>query len=166
MINRIVNRVRILFAVTLFTVLLLGCTKQYIPNTDVEDTEPNREVIAFCEKYRKAVERRDVAKILSMVSPRYYEDGGNVDASDDMDFAGLKEYLNNEFRDSRAIRYEIRYRRVLWADESERVYVDYTYSASYKIPGPEDKDEWKRAVAENRLELVRDGEAFKILSGL
>lgn len=160
------NRVRLLLVVTIAAVLLLGCNKQYIPNTDVEDTERNREVIAFCEQYRKAVERRDIGKILKMVSPRYYEDGGNVDASDDLDYEGLKAFLKTEFRDSRAIRYEIRYRRVLWAEEADRVYVDYTYSASFKIPGPENKDEWKRKVAENRLELVPKGESFEILSGL
>ena len=160
------NSVRLLFLITIAAVLLLGCNKKYIPNTDVEDSERNRDVIGFCEQYRKAVERRDIGRILKMVSPRYYEDGGNVDASDDMDFEGLKAFLKNEFRDSRAIRYEIRYRRIMWAEEADRVYVDYTYSASFKIPGPESKDEWKRAVAENRLELVLEGDSYQILSGL
>lgn len=163
--NAMVNRVRFLIVATLL-LLLAGCTKKYIPNTDVEDTEQNRNVVSFCEKYRKAVERRDVAEILGMVSPKYYEDGGNVDASDDLDYRGLKDYITDRFKESRAIRYEIRYRRVVWAEEAERVYVDYTYSASFKIPGPENKDEWKRKVAENRLELKPDGESFKILSGL
>jgi len=54
----------------------------------------------------------------------------------------------------------------VWSEESDRVFVDYTYSASFKIPGPEEKDEWRRTVAENRLELLVDGENFKIASGL
>ncbi|PIE05468.1 MAG: hypothetical protein CSA75_04590 [Sorangium cellulosum] len=145
---------------------LVGCTKSFIPNTDVEDTEENRKVVSFCESYRKAVERRDIARILEMVSPQYYEDGGNVDASDDLDFAGLKEFLLQEFRKSRAIRYEIRYRRVLWSADHDRVFVDYTYSASFKIAGPEQKDEWRRTVAENRLELIPKGDSFKIVAGL
>ena len=158
---------RPLFSIAAFLLLLLvGCTKNYIPNTDVEDTEDNRRVISFCEAYRKAVERRDVGKILSMVSSQYYEDGGNVDASDDIDFEGLKAFLMKEFRESKAIRYEIRYRRVLWSKESDRLFVDYTYSASFKIPGHEDKDEWRRIVAENRLELLVMGDKFQIVAGL
>ncbi|PKN47872.1 MAG: hypothetical protein CVU63_06075, partial [Deltaproteobacteria bacterium HGW-Deltaproteobacteria-20] len=103
---------RLLLSTIVLTLLLLaGCTKNYIPNTDVEDTEDNRRVVTFCETYRKAVERRDIGRILSMVSPRYYEDGGNVDASDDLDYEGLKAFMMNEFRESKAIRYEIRYRR-------------------------------------------------------
>lgn len=146
--------------------LTMGCSKQYIPNTDVEDTAENRKVVAFCESYRKAVERKDIAKIIGMASPQYYEDGGNVDASDDLDFAGLKAYMTDRFLNAKAIRYEIRYRRVLWSEESDRVYVDYTYSASFRIPGAENQDEWRRRVDENRLELEHDGETFKILSGL
>jgi hypothetical protein len=145
---------------------LAGCTTHYIPNTDVEDTKDNREVIAFCEKYRKAVEHRDVPLILSMASPKYYEDGGNVDASDDMDYEGLRQYMFNEFKKAKAIRYEIRYRRVLRSKETGRSYVDYTYSASYKVPGVDDKDLWHRTVSENRLELVRAGETFKIVAGM
>ena len=91
---------------------LAGCATHYIPNTDVEDNDENRKVIAFCEKYRHAVEERNVPLLLSMASPRYYEDGGNVDATDDMDFAGLRDYLEGRFKDTRAIRYEIRYRKV------------------------------------------------------
>jgi hypothetical protein len=144
----------------------VGCNTSYIPNTDVEDSDDNREVVSFCEKYRKAVEHKYIPGLLAMVSPRYYEDGGNVDASDDMDYEGLRQYMTEEFKKAKSIRYEIRYRRVHWSKESKRVFIDYTYSASYKVPGTEDKDEWRRTVAENRLELVREGESFKIVGGM
>lgn len=161
------NRVRIATAFTISAGLLLAsCSKQYIPNTDVDDTEENRKVVSFCEQYRKAVEQRDVGRLMSFVSPQYYEDGGNVDASDDLDYAGLRKFMVDDFRKSRAIRYEIRYRRVIWAEEQERVYVDYTYSASFKIQGPDDQDQWRRTVAENRLELVPKGDGFLIVGGM
>ncbi len=142
-----------------------GCTSQYIPNTDVEDNDDNRKVVAFCEKYRHAVEERNVPLLLQLASEAYYEDGGNVDASDDLDFAGLREYLEGKFKDTRAIRYEIRYRRIESEQRKNRIFVDYTYTASYKIPGVK-ADEWKHTVAENRLELVPDQAAYKILAGM
>src|SRR6266700_3349888 len=117
----------------LTSVLFLGgCATHYNPNTEVEDNNDNRRIISFCEKYRHAVEERNVPLLLEMASPRYYEDGGNVDAADDMDYAGLREYLEGRFKDTLAIRYEIRYRRVKRA--SEKILVEYTYTASYKIP--------------------------------
>jgi hypothetical protein len=152
--------------VPLLALALLGCTKNYIPNTQVEDNPFNRQVIEYCERYRKAVERRNTAELIEMAHPTYYEDGGNIDATDDLDFAGLEEYLESKFAETKAIRYEIRYRRVS-RGRGDEVFVDYTYSASYKIPTKKG-DIWRRTVAENRLELIPDesGESFKIIAGM
>src|SRR5690348_10067368 len=93
---------RTAFVISAFAGVLLsaGCTSHYIPNTDVEDTEENRKLITFCEKYRKAVEYKDVGLLLKLASPKYYEDGGNVDAADDIDYAGLKDYLTSKYQDA------------------------------------------------------------------
>lgn len=141
-----------------------GCSTHYIPNTDVEDTDENRKLIGFCEKYRKAVERKDIAMLLKLASPEYYEDGGNVDASDDMDYTGLRDYLVERFEEAKAIRYEIRYRRV--TKEDDKIFVDYTYSASFRIPGVTGKEEWRRKVEDNRLELIPQDDEYKILAGM
>ena len=140
-----------------------ACTTKYIPNTDVPDTEENRELIAFCEEYRRAVERKNVGALLRLASTRYYEDGGNVDASDDIDYAGLEEYLSTRFQDATAIRYEIRYRSV--SRENDRIFVDYTYSASFRIPGVSD-EEWNRRFKDNRLELIEEEGKFRIIGGM
>src|SRR5258708_6690153 len=96
----------ILLAALALAAPLGGCTTHYIPNTDVEDTGENRKIIAFCEKYRHAVELKDVGVLLSMAAPDYYEDGGNVDAADDIDFAGLRDHLTGRFQNATGIRYE------------------------------------------------------------
>lgn len=155
-------------ALPLLLLALTGCSKSYIPNTDVLDSEDNRAVITFCEQYRRAVEDKNVPLLLKMASDRYYEDGGDTVAENDVDFAGLKDYLGTTFQKAAAIRYEVRYRRV---SESARrdIYVDYTYSASYRIPtlSPSGAtDEWRHAVADNRIVLTRVGDSFKILSGM
>src|SRR5215471_12973160 len=141
-----------------------GCTTHFIPNTDVEDTEDNRRIIDFCERYRHAVESRNIPLLLKLADPRYYEDGGNADSSDDMDYDGLREYLEGQFKQTRAIRYEMHYHRVS-TGRKLTLFVDYTYSASYKIPSPTG-DLWRRRVADNRLEIVPEGESFKILAGM
>lgn len=140
-----------------------GCASHYIPNTDVEDNGENRGIIAFCEKYRRAVERKDTIELLQMASPRYYEDGGNVDPSDDIDYAGLRDYLSTRFLGVTAIRYEIRYRRIV--RENELIHVDYTYTASYRIPGAKGS-EWRHKVDENRLNLVHYKETYNIVDGM
>jgi hypothetical protein len=148
---------------------LFGCNHDYIPNTQVEDSDFNRQVVAYCEDYRHNVERRATEALLKMADPKYYEDGGTVDTSDDMDLEGLSAYLHDEFAKTKQIRYEIFYRDIS-IGRSNQVFVDYTYSASYKVPRPggttPEDSVWRRRVADNRLELVRDGENFKILSGM
>ena len=142
----------------------VGCTREVIPNTDVEDNDFNRGVVEFCEDYRHAVERRNVPMLLKFADPKYYEDGGSTDTSDDLDYAGLKAYLESKFREVKSIRYEVRYRDVS-RGRNDEVFVDYTYSASYKIPTPHG-DVWRRRVSDNRLELKPDGNRFKILAGM
>lgn len=141
-----------------------GCSASNIPNTDVEDTSDNRKVIQFCEDYRHAVEDKNIGRLMSMVSPRYHEDGGNTIDDDDMDVDGLKEYLTTTFVKTAGIRYEIRYRRVTFT-ETSKVYVDYTYAGSFKIAVPKGF-EWRHTVADNRLELIPDGETYKIIAGM
>ena len=155
----------------------VGCNHDFIPNTQVEDSDFNRDVIAYCEDYRHAVERRNTSQLLKMADPKYYEDGGTVDTSDDLDLTGLEDYLHKEFSKTSAIRYEIFYRDIS-IGRSNQVFVDYTYSASYKVPGltpaaatstteaAPPADVWRRRVADNRLELVRNGSSFRILSGM
>jgi len=146
-------------------VMLLGggCSKMYIPNTDVEDTDENRKIVEFCEVYRRAVERKDIESLVALASKQYYEDGGNVDASDDIDYAGLREYLRGKFDEARGIRYEIRYRRV--SQDEEFILVDYTYSGSVRLPS-QDGEQWKSTVEENRLELVATEDSFHIVRGM
>ena len=153
-----------LLPVLVVAISAFGCSKSYIPNTDVEDSSENRKIITFCEEYRHAVEDKDVGALLKMASPRYYEDGGNTNPEDDLDFDGLKDYLTSTFVKTQTIRYEIRYRKVT-VEESKKVFVEYTFSASYRMPGLKG-EEWKHTVADNRLELVPEGESFKIIAGM
>lgn len=150
-----------------------GCAVHYIPNTDVEDNAPHRSVVSFCEAYRKAVERKDVATLLGLAAPGYYEEGPNADASDDVDYAGLRAYLTQKYETANNIRYEMRYRRITLDSKPcvdqqqncDRVLVDYTYSGSYRLATKEG-EKWKSTVEENRLELIPSGETFLILTGM
>ncbi len=141
-----------------------GCARGVIPNTDVEDTEVNREVIGFVEQYRKAVQARDVGKLLALASKDYYDDHGTPDGGDDVDYDALREKLSRWRERVQDARYEIRYRRV--HRRGDRVFVDYTFTASYKVLGPDGESRWERRLADNRLVLVREGGGFKILSGM
>lgn len=153
----------ILSALLALATPLSSCATHYIPNTDVEDNDDNRKLIAFCERYRHAVESKDIATLLKLAARNYFEDGGNIDPTDDLDYAGLKGYLTSKFQDATAIRYEMRYRKI--SRDRDLIFVEYTYSASYRIPGLKG-EEWRHPVGDNRLELVPYQDGFRIVAGM
>src|SRR5580692_11214937 len=77
-------------ALAFAAVLSTGCSKSFIPNTDVPDTAENRKVILFCEQYRHAVEEKNVAQLLKLASPNYHKRGA---VDDDVDYGTLKDFL-------------------------------------------------------------------------
>jgi hypothetical protein len=141
-----------------------ACSKVFIPNTDVEDNGENRKVIEFCETYRHAMEDRNVGQLVKLMSPGYFEDGGNTKNEDDADYDAIRDFLTGDFQKTNGIRYEIRYRRITFTPRNH-IYIDYTYAAAWKIPGVK-ADEWHHAVADNRLDIVREGDSFKIVAGM
>lgn len=145
--------------------LATGCAKNYIPNTEVEDTEENRSIIEFCESYRIALEARDLVKILSVVSDDYYEDSGTPVGTDDYDRVGLERVLAARFERVEAIRYDIRYRRILYYPD--RVEVLYSFYGRFQVASEgEGEPRWFSKVGDNRLVLARTQGGLRILSGL
>lgn len=142
---------------------LVGCGAQLIPNTDVPDTVENREAVEFVEEYRHAVETHNPASILRLVSHDYFDDNGTPGTDDDIDYEGLQARLGRWTADVLDVRYEMRYRRV--AVYPERVFVDVTYTGSFKVRTAEG-DRWERRLADNRLELIREDGELRIVSGL
>ena len=50
--------------------------------------------------------------------------------------------------------------------DDERVLVDYTFSASYRIPSEQGDDVWQRKVSDNRIELLPHQDEFRIIAGM
>jgi len=141
----------------------VGCARDVIPNTDVEDTSENREVIQFVERYRMAMEERNAGAMMSLASQSYFDDNGTPSGRDDVDYEGLQTQLSIFTAQVLDVRYEIRYRRVTY--ERERVFVDFLYTGSFRVTTPEG-ERWSRRVSDNRLVLAREDGEFRILSGL
>lgn len=145
--------------------LFVGCA-QTIPNTTVPDTQENREVIAFMEEFRQAMEERDVRAVLSMTSPDYLDHNGSHLSDDDIDFEDLEERFTTWRDRVMDVRYEIKYQRVTF--DFPRVYVDFRYTASFQIADAEGEGHWSRRLRDTRMVLTRDEDSdrFLILSGI
>ena len=141
-----------------------GCAATLIPNTDVEDTAENRDVLFFVESYRHAVADRDVGKLLSLASPDYLDHNGTVTGGDDVDLETLRAKITALNAAIEDVRFEIRYRRVTF--RGERVFVDLTYTGSFRIGEIGGGHHWSRRLSDQRIVLVRNDDSFLILSGM
>jgi len=145
-------------------VIFSGCAQKFIPNTTIVDNPFHRKIISFCEEYRLAVESKNIGKLLTMVSPDYYEDGGTPTGNDDYDYSALRDILVTRFEKVKTIRYDMRYKKI--TVEGDKINVDYVWSGSFQVTGPAGQDHWFRKVEDNRLVLVPYKDTYKILSGL
>lgn len=143
---------------------LTACGTKNIPNTRIEDTDENQEIVQFVERYRKAVESRDVGTLRAMASQRYFDDMGTPNGDDDIDYdalvAGLKR-IGSEVHD---VRYQISYRGLTYTAR-ERVLVDLLYTGWFKVDTPEGP-QWRRRLEPHRIVLAREGSDYRILSGM
>ena len=150
--------------VALTALLATGCGATLIPNTDVEDTSRNRDVVAFVESYRHALEARDVRKLLALASPRYLDHNGTTTGDDDVDLATLRTKIAALQGAIEDVRFEIRYRRVTFHDD--HVLVDVTYTGNFRVGEADGGHHWSRRLSDQRIVLERAGDSFLILSGM
>ena len=142
-----------------------GCTKD-IPNTSVPDTAANREVITFMETYRRALESQEVPALIRMASPRYLDMSGTPSGDDDIDYDTLVASLPGLFARLDDVRFEIRYRHVVFRDTD--VLVEFRYTASWLISDHSGENTWHHKVEDKRMVLEWDSESarYLILSGM
>jgi hypothetical protein len=143
---------------------LVACEPTLIPNTRVEDTSANREVLDFIETYRKAIESRNTPQLLALASLNYFDDMGTPAGSDDIDYDGLKAGLSRMREEVLGARYQISYRAVTF-DNEQRVLVDMLYTGWFRINTSEGP-EWKRRLEPHRIVLAREDGRYRILSGM
>lgn len=151
-----------LFYISLVS-FVVGCGGGTIPNTRIEDTERNREVVEFVEKYRHAVQSQDVGRILALTSKDYFDDMGTPTGEDDVSYHGLREALLKLKEQVKAVRYQISYRSVTYV--RDKVLIDMLYTGWFQVDTP-DGQEWKRRLEPHRLVLKRVDNEYKIVSGL
>lgn len=151
--------------IPLIPLLLAGCSTRYIGNTRVEDTAENREILLVVEQYRRAVEDRDVQRILDLTSDTFFEDPGTPgDPTDDYDKRGLREKLETSFSKVEDQRLRIDVRRLEKRDDGT-VGVEYRFDFRYKLALP-GANEWRETMDLNRVVLVQEGGAWRFVSGL
>jgi hypothetical protein len=144
---------------------LIGCAHNKIPLTNIDDTEENREILQIVKEYHKALESLDADAVLSLVSPRYFEDNGNLEAADDYDFDGLRKTLREDFKRTRSMKVNIRVDAIEVDDETEKAWAELYYQIHAQNDYPSGT-KWETGSDRTRLRFERVDGRWLIIAGL
>ena len=139
--------------------LAAACGPHRIPGTDIEDSGDTRAILDVMERYRGALEAKDVNAVLGLVDPSFRDTAGTLTPEDDIDYARLKTVLPQRLArlSDVAVRFEVKTIDVRGASAS----AVYTWTSAFRLGGkPVNESDIKR------MEFRRTGEGWKIVSGL
>jgi hypothetical protein len=157
--------VRAALAAVLLVASAAGCAHSKIRGSNIDDTEENRTILKLVDQYQQAMESLDSDAVLTLVSPRFFEDNGNTDREDDYDYEGLKSSLEEQFKITKRLQVELRVDNIKVEDEDGKAYafLHYTYRAQSEYPSGR---KWKTDSDRVRVEFERRDGKWLILSGL
>jgi ketosteroid isomerase-like protein len=141
----------------------VACAHAKIPETQLDDTPENREVLDVMSAYQRAFEGRNADKILELISPTFYEDNGNTDVADDYDRGGLADSLRKEFERTKKVQLELRIDDIQVDDGQASAFVFYTLRAQNDFPAGE---KWQTTTDRARVQLEKQDGRWLIRSGI
>ena len=148
----------------MFLACASACAHAVIEGTHVRDTADNRGVYKVLAEVISALEGRDLPKLLSHISTRYFEDNGTPDPHDDYGYAELQERL---LKDSLNPAKEF-YIAVQVHDiqvNGDYGFADIRYSTRTRLDFPSGRL-WDNHRDFDRIEFVRENHVWRVVSGL
>jgi hypothetical protein len=132
-------------------------------DAEIEDTPEHREILGVVERYRVAMENRDLNTLLAMASKAYYEQAGTTATDDDYGYDGLEKILKERFSKLKVLRLKLNVFHV--AVNGDRATVDYNYHGRFLVQGAT-KSTWAQKVWEARLRLAKQEGRWWVISGM
>jgi hypothetical protein len=151
-----------LVAPALAALALAACSPSLIPGTRIPDKADNRAVIDVLGRYKQAAEALDMASVLALASPAYF-DRTSARGAAPVDYAGLQKSLTEKFGRVKAIKMEITVKDV--RVEADRAEIDYFLVMHYSLDLPS-KEKWYPESDDQRMALQRINGQWKVTAGL
>lgn len=155
----------LLIPAVLLALVLTGCTPRKIPGTDLDDTTETRAVIDVLQKYREAVEKKNIDAITKLADESFRDDGGTSSPDDDLDFASLNNKLTARLSKVADLKLDVTVRRIEFDSEGKVARVTYSYQLAFRLPEYSGRAQNESDIKQMMLKRVGDQE-WKITSGI
>jgi ketosteroid isomerase-like protein len=139
-----------------------GCAVHLIPGTEISDTPEDRAILALMEKYRTAVQAKDVEALSKLVSTSFRDDAGTTNPEDDLDYASLRPKLSARWAKITDLTLELSVRKIK-IDRNVASAV-YYYNEHFRVPKLTSKIESEGDIKE--MWFKREDNTWKIVSGI
>lgn len=143
-----------------------ACGPKYIADSEVEDTPKNRVIVDLVEKYRVAIEHRDVPALRELVSRRYFSNAGTTaEAGDDYGYEQLEKKVLPMLQENiKSVQYIVNLRKITFPDDTHAsAEFEYYYKFFYVEGG---KDRWSARNDFARLDFALEDGTWRIVGGL
>lgn len=161
----------VLCAALIFGMSVTGCAPANIANTEIPDTDENREIYERVMTYKSAMEARDMDAIAAMVSTRYYSNSGTTETDeDDYGYTRVVEkHLPLLVQNVKAVQYQIIMRRIEISEyidgKASKAFADYEFFGRFLyVEGG--REGWRQQNDFNRISFVREEGQWMIVDGL
>ncbi len=141
--------------------LASGCV-HYFPGTEIPDNLDTRAIKEVMEKYRTAVEARDVGTIIALCSEQYRDDAGTIQTEDDLDYATLREVLPKRLSKVQSSNLYMELKRI--DVQRDQAVATYSYVWRYRMPSLSAHPESDSDIMQ--MTFKRVGQQWKITRGL
>lgn len=140
-----------------------GCSPRLIPGTEVRDTKDNRAVYDVVDAYVRAMNKRDPAAVLALVSPDYFDDAGTPEPADDLDRAQLEKVITQDLGKLETEKLSVTVRDIRVQDDA--AYAEIFYDSYYRVSTPAGPVA-RRDSDVHRIRLKRTSGQWRIVAGL
>lgn len=157
---------KIIMIILSLSILFVSCSSQkMIAGTSIKDSDENRELYNIMQKYNNALENKNIDKIMTLVSKRYYDNSGTIDNTDDFGYSQLKDILTKRFSQIKEIFQTIKVKKINYNKSTDQYYVTYQYNAKF-LMNIGNNEEWHKKSDINQMIFKKEDKKFKIIKGL
>lgn len=113
----------------------LACGPSLLPGTQIRETRDTRAIYDVLLAYRQAMNARDPAAALALVSPEYFDARGTPDPDDDVDARLLAQQLPAALARLDAVKLDFTIRKI--EVHGDRAVAEIFYDSWYRVKAPD-----------------------------
>lgn len=153
-----------LLALLVALALGVGCAPRLLPGTKIEDTPDTHAILDVMERYRTAVENKDIPGVMALISKKFRDTAGTPTPDDDLDYDSLMRTLPQRLAHVADIKLDLDVRTIHVDREKGVADAIYYYTATFHLPGLNPKGQSEADL--KQMWLRHEAGTWKIVSGL